>query len=287
MPNKVSFLDVLLTACVPVIWGTTYIVTSQLLPPGLPVTAAVIRVLPAGLVLILWMRHLPARQEWLRLLLLSFLNIGAFQALLFVAAYRLPGGIAALLGACQPLVLMGLIWAVERRAPQALVLVAALVGVGGMALLLDVTHRQWDMIGLVAAACGAVAMACGIFLTRRWGSSLPVLSLTGWQLALGGAMLLPLALFIEPSLPVLTGWNLVGYAYLCVFGALVAYALWFRGVRRLPAVSVAALGLLSPVTAVILGWGLLGQALHGLQLLGLILVLGSIYAVQWGSITQR
>ncbi|WP_018610286.1 EamA family transporter [Uliginosibacterium gangwonense] len=282
-----SFFDVLLTACVPVIWGTTYIVTSQLLPPGLPMTAAVIRVLPAGLVLILWTRHLPARGECLRLLLLSFLNIGAFQALLFVAAYRLPGGIAALLGACQPLVLMGLVWVVERRAPRPLILAAALLGVGGIALLLDVAHRQWDMIGLAAAACGAVVMACGIYLTRRWGSSLPVLSLTGWQLLLGGGMLLPLAIFTEPGLPVLTGWNFAGYAYLCVFGALIAYALWFRGVRRLPSVSVAALGLLSPVTAVILGWWLLGQQLQGLQLLGLAPVLASVYAVQWGSITQR
>lgn len=63
--------DTLLTAVVPLIWGSTYLVTTQWLPPGLPLTAGVLRVLPAGLLLLLWTRHLPQRGEWPRLLLLS------------------------------------------------------------------------------------------------------------------------------------------------------------------------------------------------------------------------
>ena len=124
----------------PVIWGSTYIVTTELLPPDRPFTAALLRTLPAGL-----------------LLVLAALNIGVFQALLFVAAYRLPGGVAAV----------------------------------------------------------------------------------------------------------------------------VAYALWFRGIARLPSVAVSSLGLLSPVTAVLLGWALLGQAMTGVSLVGMLVVLASILAVQW------
>ncbi|KGJ15397.1 hypothetical protein IX54_02325 [Paracoccus sanguinis] len=51
--------DILLTALAPVIWGSTYIVTTQLLPPGYPVTAAAIRALPAGLVLLVALRKFP------------------------------------------------------------------------------------------------------------------------------------------------------------------------------------------------------------------------------------
>ena len=50
--------DILLTALAPLIWGSTYIVTSELLPPDRPFTAALIRVLPAGLLLLLLMRRL-------------------------------------------------------------------------------------------------------------------------------------------------------------------------------------------------------------------------------------
>ena len=135
----------------------TYIVTTELLPPDRPFTAALLRTLPAGLLLVLWCRRWPAWGDgvgWRRLLVLAALNIGVFQALLFVAAYRLPGGVAAV----------------------------------------------------------------------------------------------------------------------------VAYALWFRGIARLPSVAVSSLGLLSPVTAVLLGWALLGQTMTGVSLVGM---LASILAVQW------
>lgn len=99
---------VLTTALAPAIWGTTYLATTELLPPGRPLLAAVVRALPAGLLLLLITRRLPRGVWWWRALVLGALNIGAFLALLFVAAYRLPGGVAATVGAVQPLLVAGL-----------------------------------------------------------------------------------------------------------------------------------------------------------------------------------
>lgn len=222
------WLDALTTAIGPVIWGSTYIVTTELLPPDRPFTAALLRTLPAGLLLVLWCRRGPAWGDgvgWLRLLVLAALNIGAFQALLFVAAYRLPGG--------------------------------------------------------VAAVVGTLCMAAGTVWSRRWRPGLPVLAFTGWQLLAGGVMLAPVAWAVDPPLPALTATHIAGYLYLSLAGALVAYALWFRGIARLPSVAVSSLGLLSPVTAVLLGWVLLGQAMTGVSLVGMLVVLASILAVQW------
>lgn len=64
------------------------------------------RALPIGLLLTIGLRKLPRGIWWLRMLILGGLNIGVFQALLFVAAYRLPGGVAATTGAIQPLLVM-------------------------------------------------------------------------------------------------------------------------------------------------------------------------------------
>ncbi len=273
--------DFLLTAAAPVIWGSTYIVTSQLLPPDRPFTAALIRVLPAGLLLAMWERQLPARAHWLRLLVLAALNIGAFQALLFVAAYRLPGGLAAVLGAIQPVMVMALAWLVDGRSPARTTLLAALAGVLGMAVLLVSPQTVFEPIGIAAALLGAASMAAGVWLTRRWRLPLPVLALTGWQLLLGGLMLAPLAWLADAPLPALGPIQLAAYAYLCIAGALLAYALWFRGVARLPTVAVASLGLLSPLTAVVLGWIVLSQSVTGTALIGLVVVLVSVLAVQW------
>lgn len=321
------FTLLLLTALGPASWGSTYLVTSEFLPAGLPFTAAVIRCLPAGLILIV-LSHLlskaaaskegsatavpprtlfparvlfPTKAQWPRLLLLSALNIGCFQAMLFVAAYRLPGGLAAVIGAVQPLILLLMIWALQKQPPGQIAFTACITAVIGMALLiltpakseLAAEQLSWDLIGIGAATLGALSMALGVYVTRYGQGSdpasdspldtnpeLPLIALTGWQLALGGLMLLPLALFLEPALPVLTTENLLAYGYLALFGTLIAYLLWFQGIQKLPAVMISTLGLLSPLTAVALGWVFLDQAIEGWALAGLILVVLSILAVQ-------
>lgn len=197
-----------------------------------------------------------------------------------VAAYRLPGGLAAVLGAVQPLLVMVLIWWFDGRRPRLLAVIAATFGVLGMAMLLLAPDTRWDSIGVLAALAGAVSMSFGTWLTRRWDLPMPVLALTGWQLLLGGLMLLPLALAVEGRPPPLSTGNLLGYGYLCLFGAVVSYGLWFRGLARLSPVAVTSLGLLSPVTAVLIGWVWLGEAMRGWSLLGLVAVLASVLVVQ-------
>ncbi|MFJ5482781.1 EamA family transporter [Pectobacterium actinidiae] len=273
--------DVILTALAPAIWGSTYIVTSEILPPDRPFTAALIRVLPAGLLLLVFTRRFPARRDWWRVVVLSALNIGVFQALLFVAAYRLPGGLAAVLGAIQPLLVMVLVWAVDHRAPRLATLWSAIIGVGGMAILLLSPQTTVEPVGIAAALLGALCMAAGVWLTRRWQLDLPVLPLTGWQLFIGGLMLAPVAWGVDAPLPALTLSQYAAYTYLCLAGAVIAYGLWFRGITRLPTIAVASLGLLSPLTAVVLGWGLLSQSMTGIAFLGLTIVLASVFAVQW------
>ena len=87
-----------LTALAPAVWGTTYIVTTHALPPGHPVFAALMRTLPAGTLALLASRKLPCGTWWWKSLVLGALNMACFFPLLFVAAQRLPGGVAATLG---------------------------------------------------------------------------------------------------------------------------------------------------------------------------------------------
>lgn len=53
--------DSLLAAAAPAIWGRTYIVTTQMLPEGYPLTLAMLRALPAGLILLVLVHRLPPR----------------------------------------------------------------------------------------------------------------------------------------------------------------------------------------------------------------------------------
>lgn len=274
------WLNIALTMLAPIFWGTTYIVTTEYLPIERPLFAALFRVLPAGLLLTLFTWQLPKYHQWRRILILSFLNISCFQALLFVAAYRLPGGIAAVIGAIQPLIIMALIWRIEQQSPRLITLFATFATIIGMAMLLITPNAEWDSIGLVAAFLGAASMGLGVYLTKRWKPDISNLTFTGWQLLFGGLMLIPLAFWRESFPTHLTMNNALGYAYLAIFGSLIAYSVWFRGIEKLPPVAVSILGAFSPITATLIGWVLLDQQLSVVQSIGFISVLVSVFIVQ-------
>ena len=274
-----------LTALTPLVWGSTYAVTTEFLPPDRPLFTALMRALPAGLAVLALTRVLP-RGRWIpRAMVLGTLNIGAFFPLLFLAAYRLPGGPAAVLASASPLFALGLAAVFRTEHPTVRKVVAAVVGIAGVAIVVLRARATLDPIGVLAGITGAACMAAGTVLTKRWGRPEGVgpLTMTGWQLTAGGLLLLPLALLAEGAPPALDAHNIGGYLYLGVIGTALAYVVWFRGISRLPATSVAFLGLLSPLSATVIGWATLGQGLSPLQILGMAIALGGTLLGQTGA----
>ncbi len=278
-----------LTAAVPVSWGSTYLVTTEFLPPGHPLVSGVIRALPAGLVLLAVTRRLP-HGKWLwRSLLLGTLNIGALFALLFVAAYRLPGGVAATLGAVQPLIVVGLAFLLLGEKATRWRIGWGLAGVAGVGLIVLRGQVSFDLLGVLAGLAAPGAMAGGLVLTKLWGrpEGVGAAAFAGWQLTAGGLVLLPLALALEGLPPALDLRAVGGYAWLSVVGALLAYPIWFRGLGRLPVVAVSFLSLISPLVATILGRVFLGESLTPWQGVGFVLALTAISAAQLTPDTVR
>lgn len=272
--------DLLLTAIAPAIWGSTYLVTTELLPAGYPLTVAMLRALPAGLLLLAIVRRLPDGIWWPRSLVLGALNFSIFWWMLFISAYRLPGGVAATVGAIQPLIVIVLARLLLGSPIRGLSVIAAIAGIAGVALLILTPQAMLDPIGIAAGIGGAFSMAAGTVLSRRWRPPVSPLTFTAWQLTTGGLLLLPFALMLAPPLPHLTGANILGFAYLGLIGAALTYILWFRGLSRLEPSVVSPLGFLSPTTAVILGWWVLGQQLSPMQIFGIVVVLGSVWLSQ-------
>ncbi|WP_436969622.1 EamA family transporter [Kitasatospora cineracea] len=264
------------------VWGTTYVVTTELLPPGHPMFAALLRALPAGLIALAVTRTLPRGRWWGRAAVLGVLNIGLFLPLLFTAAERLPGGAAATLGAVQPMIVALLAVLVLRQRLSGRRLGWGLVGVVGVGLVVIGPSAALDAVGVAAGLGGAAAMALGVTLTKRWGrpEGVSPLALTGWQLTAGGLALLPATFLFEGAPPAVDGRAALGYLWLGLVGGLLTYALWFQGIGSLPVTGVAVLGLLSPLVAAVLGALLLDQTLGPVQLLGFALALASIVAGQ-------
>ena len=266
-----------LAALAPIIFGTTYLLTSDFLPPDRPLLAALMRSLPTGLVLIIGTRP-PDRRWLLRLAVLSVLYASGLFPLFFLAAYLLPGGVASVINSISPLLVIALSVPLLGARIRPMQVAVGVLGVGGVALLVLRSDARLDLVGLLAMTGAASMMGLATVLTKRWGlpPGMGAAGMTGWTFLLAGITLLPVTLLVEGLPDELTGRNIGGLVYLVLVSGIVAYALWFWGLQHLSASSVTFLSLLNPVVAAVLGWVVLDQRLNGWQLLGAVVVLASV-----------
>ncbi|WP_293697570.1 EamA family transporter [uncultured Agrococcus sp.] len=271
-----------LAAIAPAVWGSTYIVTTHMLPEGHPLFAALMRSLPAGLIALLLVRRLPHGAWWWKSVVLGTLNIGAFFPLLFLAAEHLPGGVAATLGAIQPLVVALLAVAILREKLSTWRVAWGVIGVIGVGLVVIGPEAALSPIGILAGLGGATSVAVGIVLMKKWGrpEGVSALGFAGWQLTAAGGVLIVPALLFEGVPSRIDGDAVTGYLWLGLIGALLAYTLWFAGIARLPVAATAFLVLLSPLVAALLGSAIAGEAFTLFQLAGFVVALTAMVAGQ-------
>lgn len=267
---------VLVTAIAPIAWGSTYFVTREFLPADAPLWGAVLRALPAGVVLLLIRPRLPRGAWWWRSLVLGTLNVGVFFALIYLVAQLLPTSLASTVMAISPVVMMLLAWLLAGERLRAVPLVGAAFGLAGVVLLLATDATAVDPLGVAASVAAMLLSSLGYVLAKRWRDGTEVLAVTAWQLIAGGIMLVPVALLVEGAPPALGALEIAGFAYVGLVATALAFVAWFSGLAHLPAGTVGLIGLLNPVTGVMLGVFIAGEVLGAWQLAGLGLVLGGI-----------
>ncbi|WP_338019434.1 EamA family transporter [Saccharothrix deserti] len=266
----------LITSIAPIAWGSTYYVTHHFLPADHPLWGSVLRALPAGVLLLVLRRKRPRGQWWWRSLVLGTLNMGAFFALVYLAAQLLPTSLASTIMATSPVAMIALAWPLLGERPRGRAVLGAVTGILGVVLMLASGVDSVDPLGVVVSVAAMAMSAFGHLLTKRWGAGTDLLSVTSWQLIAGGAVLVVPALVVEGAPPPLTGTALLGFAFVSVVATAIAFVVWFTGLRHLEAGTVGLIGLLNPVTGVMLGLLLAGESLVGHQVLGLVLVLSGV-----------
>jgi probable blue pigment (indigoidine) exporter len=281
-PTTASTLQLTAVATLgPVMLASAYLLIT-LLPPA-PLWQAVTRVLPAGAVLLALHPALPHGIWWWRSLVLGTLNFGSFFALQAYSLSVMPGGISATIAAMQTVVvpMAATLLLGERLRP--IQLVAAPIGVFGVALLVLRGSASLHGPGVAAAALMALCVAGGMLLTRLWHAPAGVhhVTATAWQMMAGGLILLPAAVLIEGPMPpsmtatewVITGWLAFGATavpFVAVFGAMH---------HGLPATVVSRVMLLCPLLVSVGDWLIYRHSLTLVQAVGAALVLMSVVAV--------
>jgi probable blue pigment (indigoidine) exporter len=267
---------VAVTAVAPIAWGSTYFVTRQFLPNEAPMWGAAIRSLPAGIVLLLLARKLPWGSWWWRSAVLGLLNFSGFFVLIYLSALLLPSSVASSIMALAPLAMAGAGWAMLSERPTIWMGAGAAAGILGVLLIVGTGAAATNPWGVVTSVAALVLSSIGAVLSKKWTAGVPVVASTAWQAVAGGVMLVVAAVIFEGPPPVISPIAWVGFAYLSLFATALASVCWFAGLARLPAGTVGIVGLLNPVTGVLLGTLAASEHLSWLQAGGIALVLIAI-----------
>jgi probable blue pigment (indigoidine) exporter len=270
-------------ALAPVLWGTTYYVTRHALPADSPLWGGVLRALPAGLLLLVLARRLPSGSWWWRSAVLGTLTTGAFFALVYLAAQLLPTSIASTVMAVGPVAMMLAAWVLLGRRPRARAVVGGVLGVVGVAVMLlgGGAGAGLDGRGVLASVAAMLLSSVGYVLASRWQGEVDVLPLTAWQLVAGALVLLPVAAVVEGAPPALDRTALLGFAYVSLVATALANVAWFAALRHLGPATTGLVGLLNPVTGVLLGTVVAAETLSGRQVAGITVVLGAMVLGAW------
>ncbi len=296
------------------LWGTAMAAMKPLLSGSSPLMLASLRLLPAGLVLILVafllgrpMAIAPIDRPWL--LLFALVDGTLFQGLLARGLGETGAGLGSVLIDSQPLLVALLARGLFGEAINPVGWVGLLVGLLGILCLglpsevlghwwlqgpEAISQRAWSH-GELWMLAAAGAMAVGTVLCRYATRASDPLTVTGWHMLLGGLPLV-LAAACSPLLsvvgegslrppasvpfwPTWSGWEWGLMAYASLLGSALAYGLFFWFASRGDLTSFTSLTFLTPVFALLCGQLLLEERLQPLQWLGVALALVSVLLI--------
>jgi drug/metabolite transporter (DMT)-like permease len=218
---------------------------------------------------------LPPKGQWRLLLIASALNITGWHIFSAMGIRLLGSGHASIIAYTMPLwaVTFAMLFAGERPTPTRLAGLA--LGLTGMAILLSGQFGILAVAPLGAAfmLMSAISWGAGTVVQKNVAWRASTMSLTAWQLLIGGLPISAVALVIEvPHLQPVSAVAVWATVYSLAVPMILCWFAWFRIVNLVP-VSVSSVStLMIPVVGVISGAVVLGEAIGWREAGALVLV---------------
>ncbi|URM93234.1 EamA family transporter [Actinomadura madurae] len=262
-----------------------------------PLQAVWLRIAVAALVLVpaavIWRGRTAARglRPHLRALTVYGLTgVAGCQACYFVAASRLPVGVAILLEFSGPVIVLGWLRLVRRAPVHRTAAAGVAIAMTGLALVVQVwTGLSLDPVGLAAGLGAAACQASYFLIVERLTGRVDPLVITCAGSVVAAAALAGLAApwalpwdVLGAAVPVAghtaPGWTLV--AWIGIVSTVLAYLTGVAGLQRLSAQVGGAICYTEAVAAALIAWAALGERLTAVQMLGGAVVLTGAYIAQ-------
>ncbi len=307
---------VLAFAIVYLVWGSTYLANIEAIETIPPSILIVARLCTAGTFLAVLsyfvMRRAgaigtvdssgartswwPTRQHWVNMATTSFLFLTVGLGTVVWAEQYIESGTTAVMVAAEPLLVVLVLWAFSKQRPRWQAFVGVALGIVGTITLVGqdiVIEGEGAWKGIIAIMIGISAWAVGSVLTSRVSLPQNRLQTAGLQMLIAGTLAVPF-IFIDAKVP---GWSIDqvsdvsawSFAFLVVFGSIIAYSAFLYLLQRVSPEKVASSTYVHPVVALTLGVLWRGEAISGQTMVACLILLTGVLFVNgnWGKRTPR
>ncbi len=286
MSMKRSWLPVIGLGMLAVIWGYNWVIMKVALQFAGPFAFASLRAIAGGALLfaVVFVLRRPLSPGSLPgVLLLGLLQTTGFFGLAIWALVSGGAGKTAVLVYTMPFWLIVLAWPLLGERLHGWQWLAVAFAFTGLLSLFHPWQYHPHLFSTMLASLAGLSWAfSGVFNKYlRQKVKVDLLSLTAWQLVLGGIPLLIISLCVESQPIILTPYFIGAVFYNVVLATAVAFTLWFFALQKLPA-GIAGMGtLLTPIVGVLAAWIQLGEVPGKWEMIGMFLIFSGLMVLSW------
>jgi len=263
-------LEWLMLIVLSILWGGSFFFNKLTVAEWPPFAVVQVRVGLAALALLLVVRIAGQSMAVGRELWLAFFGMGILNNLIPFSLFlwgqqQIASGLASILNATTPIFAVLVMHCFGNEKATGLKLGGVLAGLVGVAILMGpdaISGLGSNLAAQLACILAAVSYAFSGLIGRRFRGVSPLVAATG-QLSASTLMMLPIVFVMHPpwTLPVPSQQATLALVGLALISTALAYLLFFRIMRTAGPSNVMLVTFLIPVSAILLGSGLLGEAL--------------------------
>jgi drug/metabolite transporter (DMT)-like permease len=307
--NRIDARDWSLLAGLSVLWGGSFLFNGVVLKELPPLTVVLLRVALAAMILLPVLRAYQIRfpvglSGWKPFFAIALLNNVLPFSLIVIGQTYIPSGLASILNATTPLFTVMVMAAAGDEKLHARRVVGVLTGLIGVIVLhgqdvhgqgvhgqdahgQDPGFQSGEGVGILLCLAAAFSYGLSALYARRKLSNSPPLATATFQLLASALMMtIVAAVFERPwqlPMPGVTTWlAMIG---LSALSTALAYIVFFQVLRRSGSTNVMLVTLLIPVTAILLGYLMLGESISLREMIG-ALVIGSALLLMDGRVLK-
>ena len=253
-----------------------------------PLAMLSLRFLISGLIAVIIARALGqtarlTRKQWIAVVLFGICQNAIYLGANFMAMQWIEASLAAIIASLLPLTVAAASWAFLGERLSKTGVLGLIAGTIGVFIIMGARLSGGaDLSGVALCFVGVAALTLATLLVRGISNSGNVLMIVGLQMLVGSAVLLPSSLLLE-TFHVEWAWQLIAaFTYTTLVPGLAATLIWFLLVGRVGATRAASFHFLNPFLGVAIAALVISEALTLRDLLGVVIIMGGVFAVQAG-----